>query len=371
MDEGLEGPDTATGSEGTLTLLSRDELESMVRSRTEALNNVMDTMADLLLTLDRHGRVTMANEALSTILGYRPEDIEGKPIDQLLAHPDEMDDADEYVGRGEFVSVLLREGKVMDAEVACSSTDGEIIPMSLSASVMRDGDGGVTGIVCVAKDISDRKAAEKKAEFLHSLLRHDVGNKLQIVDGYLDILGDGALDPDQEEFLKRCEEGVDEALELLEKVRMLNRLDADQIRRVTLTKPITEAIDRNAGLANREGFEIVPPEDAAIRVQGGLLLKELFANLIENAIKHSEGSHIEFSVDERDDEVVVGVEDDGIGVPDEKKDRIVERGYSGAGSGGSGLGTHLAQQLSETYGGSLAVEDSALGGARFAVTLQK
>ena len=368
MDDAIDPPDL--DDEPELTLLSRDELEEMVRTRTEALENVMDTMADLLLTLDSQGRITMANRAVETLLGYEPTELDGKPIDQLLAPPEAIDEG-ELVQYEQFVTVLLREGKVTDVEVACESTDGEVIPMSLSASVMTDADGDVSGIVCVATDISDRKAAEKKAEFLHSLLRHDIGNKLQIVDGYLSILAEGEFTETEAEYLEMCENGVDEALELLEKVRMLNRVDEDEIRQVTLSNPIDEAISRNRDLADSAGFRIAEPEGADVTVQGGVLLKELFANLIENAVKHSGGSQIEISVADREEDAVVTVSDDGSGIPDPEKARITDRGYSSAGSTGSGLGTYLARRVAETYGGSLEVGDSELGGARFAVRIPK
>ncbi len=356
--------------EAELTLLSRDELEEMVRARTEALENVMDTMADLLLTLDPQGRIAMANQAVESLLGYEPSALEGKPIDELLAPPEATDD-DAVDRHEEFLTRLLQRGTVTDVELACASTDGRVVPISLSASVMQDADGDVGGIVCVGKDISDRKAAEKKAEFLHSLLRHDIGNKLQIVDGYLSILAEGEFTEREREYLEMCESGVDEALELLEKVRMLNRLEEDETRVVNLSSPIEEAIRRNRDLAESDGFEIAGPDDANVTVQGGLLLKELFANLIENAVKHSDGSRVEITVDERADEAVVAVADDGRGIPDEEKARITDRGYSRSDSAGSGLGTYLARRVAETYGGSLAVEDADLGGARFAVTIPK
>lgn len=355
-----------------LTLLSRDELEDMVRTRTEALGNVMDTMVDILLKLSPDGRIEMANEPVESILGYETDELIGQPVDQLLTPPEQTDDADNVLHHEEFITMLLREGQVTDVEVACSTADDEVIPMSLSASVMRDADGGVAGIVCVAKDISERKAAEEKAEFLHSLLRHDVGNKLQIVHGYLTTLSDADLGETEREYLKNGIDGVEEALDLLEKVRTLNRVDDDETAStVILSDPIDAAIERNEDLSAQEGFEIDPPANARVQVQGGTLLKELFANLVENSIKHSNGSRIEVSVADRSDEAVVVLEDDGEGIPDEEKDQIVERGYSGASSTGSGLGMFLAKRTAETYGGSLEIGDSDLGGARFEITLPK
>ncbi len=104
-------------------------------------------------------------------------------------------------------------------------------------------------------------------------------------------------------------------------------------------------------------------------VEGGMLLKELFSNLIENSLKHSEGSMIEISCEKNDEEIRVIFKDDGKGVPDDMKDKITQKGYQGEDSSGSGLGMHLAKRIALTYGEGFKVKDSELGGARFDVIL--
>jgi len=65
------------------------------------------------------------------------------------------------------------------------------------------------------------------------------------------------------------------------------------------------------------------------------------------------------------------VEDNGKGIPDEKKDKIFERGFKDEETGGTGLGLYLAKQITENYDGNIEVKDSELGGARFDIYLQK
>jgi PAS domain S-box-containing protein len=353
-----------------LRLLSREELESRVEKRTAALGNVMDTMVDVLMKLGPDGRIQLVNQAIEDILGYDEDEVMGKPIDYIFADPSENEELSDMMTKGELLDVLISTGHVTDVEIYFSTTTGETIPMSLSASIMEGADGTISGIVCVAKDISERKEAEEEAEFLHSLLRHDLGNRLQVTEGYLDLLDPDDLPDRDREYVEDARNSIRDATELIENVRTLNRLDGDEEPTpVAIGDVVQNAIDSLADRRKDVGMTIENEIDGIHRVSAGTLLKELFANLIENALVHSEGDRVRISARETADAVTVTVEDDGKGIPDDEKARILEKGYKGAESTGSGLGMHLAARIAETYDGEFDVLDAELGGARFDVTL--
>jgi PAS domain S-box-containing protein len=355
-----------------LQLLSREELESRVEQRTVALRNVMDTMVDVLMKLGPDGRIQLVNRAIEEILGYDTDDVLGKPIDYVFADPSRNETLSDMMTRGELLDVLIAEGHVTDVEIYVATKTGETIPMSLSASIMEGPDGTVTGIVCVAKDISERKTAEEKAEFLHSLLRHDLGNKLQVTEGYLDLL-DGEEIPERDrEFIDDARNSIRDAIELIENVRTLHRLEGEEERTSSSVADVVQAaIDRHADRHKTLDVTIENEVEGFYRVVAGSLLKELFANLVENALVHSTGDRLRITADGDEETVTVTVEDDGTGIPDEQKDRILEKGYKGPESAGSGLGMHLVARIVETYDGDFEVLDSELGGARFDVTLPR
>jgi PAS domain S-box-containing protein len=332
----------------------------------------MDTMVDVLMKLDPEGRIRMANEACYNILGYEEGEVIDKPVDYIFASPEQNEELSDMLTKGELLDRLLTQGYVKDVEIYFTTKEGEAIPMSLSASIMEDEDGSLTGIVCVAKDISERKQAEDRAEFLHSLLRHDLGNKLQVIKGNLQLLETADLPEGMDERLEHAVNGIDEATELIQNVRMLNQLEGEiDHEPVTLNVVVKEAVDRHEDLRKQVDMEVDNQVRDPVTVEGGPILKELFSNLIENSMVHSDGSTLRLSAETDEDSVVVTIEDDGTGVPDEIKEKILEKGYSGRGSTGSGLGMHLAKQIAETYDGDLAVQDSELDGARFDVTLNR
>ena len=352
-----------------LQILSRDELEERVRQRTSELENVTDAMVDILIRLDEKGTISMINDAVRNILGYEPAELEGKPIDILLTDsPAEGQSPVSSVNQ--LLERLLGEGQVTDMEVYCSTADGERLPMSLSASILEDENGVPTGIVCVAKDISERKAAEEQAEFLHSLLRHDLENRLQVAMGYLEILGDSTLAESDRQYVDRSLDAVTDATELIENVRKLDRIeDAESLQSVHLTTAVTDAVDGYEKLRTEKGVETETDLDD-VSVLAGPLLVELFNNLVENSLVHSNADRLRLTTTVDEETVTVTVEDDGDGIPPENQDVIFERGHSGGGSSGSGLGMYIVGELVENYGGEVNVTESSLGGARFDVTLQ-
>ena len=108
-------------------------------------------------------------------------------------------------------------------------------------------------------------------------------------------------------------------------------------------------------------------------VMAGNLLLELFSNLIENSINHSNCNKIVITAELTDDarEVKVTIDDDGKGVAPEIYDLLFQREVKSKGSSGSGLGLYLCKKIIEKYDGKIELCDSQLGGASFAVYIKR
>jgi signal transduction histidine kinase len=154
-------------------------------------------------------------------------------------------------------------------------------------------------------------------------------------------------------------------------------LDLDRLRRGQL-QPEREPTDVGE-LADRLALELPSLSGHPIRIESEPMLvdvdrakvERIVENLLNNVARHTPaGTAVQVLVTERDKGVVVVVEDEGPGVPDDVKDEIFEPFRQGAGArGGVGIGLSLVQRFAELHGGTARVEDRPGGGARFVVTL--
>jgi signal transduction histidine kinase len=161
--------------------------------------------------------------------------------------------------------------------------------------------------------------------------------------------------------------------ELVDALLLLTRLDESPVTHqeaVDLDDLAFAEITRlRAGGAAVDGSGV-----HAARVRGDVrLLSRLVRNLADNAARHAR-SAVAIAVLERDGQVLLTVDDDGPGVPAAERERVFERFVRldearARDAGGSGLGLAIVRAIAEAEGGSVGVEDSPLGGARFSVVL--
>ena len=161
--------------------------------------------------------------------------------------------------------------------------------------------------------------------------------------------------------------------ELVDALLLLTRLDESPVTHqeaVDLDDLAVAEITRLRG----GGVKVDGSGIHAARVRGDVrLLGRLVRNLADNAARHAR-SAVAIGVLERDGQVLLTVDDDGPGVPAAERERIFERFVRldearARDAGGSGLGLAIVRAIAEAEGGSVGVEDSPLGGARFSVVL--
>lgn len=215
-----------------------------------------------------------------------------------------------------------------------------------------------------------RLEMREREEFLHSLLRHDVRNKSVLVQGYLDLAEEYDLAEEVEEYIKRSKNVTENGMKIIDKVRKLRKIEEkDSTKKVRIKSILNRVIsDYDEELKQQDINLKLEGEEKT--VEGGTLLEDLFSNLIENSIQHSNCSKIKIKIHSEKDECIITVEDDGKGIKDEEKDRIFEKGYNYGEGGGTGLGMYIVKEVVDNYNGSIDVYDSETGGARFDLHLK-
>jgi signal transduction histidine kinase len=210
-------------------------------------------------------------------------------------------------------------------------------------------------------------------ELLTRLLRHDIRNDTQAINGHAEFLSEEDLSGDGESSLTVIEQRSDAILRLLEDTStLLETLGSDRDLRPIVLRRI---VDREV-TSIRDGHPEVTveadiPDDVQVVADG--LLHQLFLNLLSNAVEHNdpEGLRLRVEARVREETVDVTVSDNGRGMPDEVKGHCFELGEKGPGSSGDGLGLYLVSRLADVYGGSVSAGDAEGGGARFDITLPR
>lgn len=159
---------------------SRIDRERQLEQTTTRLNTLLDSAPLPVAVLDQSGRVQMWNQAAQEVFGYSPADIVGDYY-PLFVENDRLSDV-----LGEVL-----EGGVLDGyETVLRAQDGSRVHVELYARPLYD-DGEVTGVIGSAVDITDQKRRRQRLDVLHRLLRHNLRNKLVVVQQYASMLSTG------------------------------------------------------------------------------------------------------------------------------------------------------------------------------------
>lgn len=308
-------------------------------------------------------KIEVLNPEMKEITGYSEEETPTLTEWFMKLYPEKED-------RKEISEIWMDKisegGQVSGLETEIIRKDGEKRKLLLNGVQLESGD-----VIFFAQDITERKMAEERQEFLHSMLRHDLKNKISTVRGYIELLEETKLSANQKEFLENAVNALQNSNRLIEKVRMLRKVEEEEeVTKVSLKSIFDRAVEDYKTFSRESEIEI-EAEVENHSVLGGSLLEQMFENLLENCFQHTKCDKIRIRTKEQDNRIKVTVEDDGRGIPDEDKEGIFERGYKGGDSGGSGLGLHICRRIAEGYNGDIELEDSELGGAKFNIYLEK
>ncbi len=224
--------------------------------------------------------------------------------------------------------------------------------------------------------------SRRSAEFYTDLLSHDIKNFNQAIMGYLDLVRAGITRPEQATYIEKVNEQVMNINRLAADVRTMSRLtfSGSQLAQVDLGGVLLDSI---AGVQQyyltRNIVFHKSVEVGKHHVMADELVRELFVNILTNAVKYDPGNPVEIDVSLEKVEtaqgkrLLVSVADHGRGVPDDLKEEIFQRFNQAPKKKGTGLGLHIVRTLTARYRGKAWVEDRVKGdhskGAVFKVEL--
>ena len=387
VSQALQGVLDGTGKPGLEEYQSDDELRPILRyidklmerlggyiqSITDERDKValiLDCMAEGLILLDEDGRVLAINRAARTIFGF-PEG--------------EEDDGALLLTRSRRLREAIQEcqqkhaGVVLDVDALAESARS--LRMFVSPVAGRQFEGQPVGTSILISDVTELKKAEGIRSEFTANVSHELKTPLTSIKGFTEMLSSGmvASPEDQKRFITMIGVEVDRLIDLINDILKLSELESVAIDQCSERTDVLEVAKETADLlspAAREG-------DVSLSVSGlsavvavpRSRVKELLLNLMSNGIKYTEkGGKVDAAIQLKDNQAVITVTDNGIGIPAEAQSRVFERFYRvdkgrARKNGGTGLGLAIVKHIVQLYGGTVALKSEVGKGSTFTVKL--
>lgn len=222
---------------------------------------------------------------------------------------------------------------------------------------------------------------ELKTNFL-SMMSHDLRTPIARIQGMTEIVRNdpNPLSLRQAEALQTLAKSSEELLDFVSSILNLTRVESKELRLHLQSRDpnslLSEVIERSAYLAKSKEIEVISELEPLFSVKMDVdLMRQVFSNLLENAIKYSpEGSRILITSEELNGKVVVQIADQGMGIPEEELQQVFSKFFRSKRAKnstikGSGLGLYLAKYFVELHKGRLTVDSRVGEGSTFTVEL--
>ena len=342
----------------------------------EWFSGICDNHPDGLVVADDQGLIVYVNSRASSIVGISAEELLGQDIRKAIP-------LQEYDGRSWWDATDPWNG------LAIRSGHREkllIVPglheVLVTALYVRPGRSmPVSQVVVALRDAEARRRAEANSSALISTVAHELRSPLTSVKGFSSTLlrrWDRFTDDQKRLMLQTIEADADRVTRLITELLDISRIDAGRLEVRRQPVDIYGAIERHierfvASGYERDRFALSGHESALPEVWADPdRLDQILANLMENAVKHGEGTvSLSVAPTKQDDgeAVAVTIGDEGEGIPPENYPMIFTRFWHRSRRGGTGLGLYVVRGLVEAHGWTVSVGQAASGGAEFRFTL--
>jgi two-component system sensor histidine kinase HydH len=344
-----------------------DRALTEMKSYTE---NVVASMASGLVTVDTGGRIVSTNHKALLLLGLATRQVQGRPLESVI--PSQYLDINE---------VIEQERGIIEKEVDCPTGQG-IVPLSVSASPLRDSGGGRMGAVIIFRDlreIRDLQERVRRSERLAALGRlasgvaHEIRNPLSSIKGFAQY------------FRDKFEVGTEDksyADIMIQEVERLNRvisqlLDFGRPKELRLDlHPLSQILEHPLQLIradlNKRGIKLIESSfsDGKVKVDSDQMTQALL-NIFLNAVESMEsGGELRVEMVKKPEKggAEIWISDSGPGIPPENLSKIFDPFFSTK-KKGTGLGLAITANIIEAHGGEISVESREGRGTTFKIFL--
>jgi len=350
------------------------EAQESIDAERRRLDSVLTHMTDGVIATDRRGKIIIINEMAQSMMGIDQDDALGQNLLSILK-------VDEDVT---LRTILEKQDDMM----LNGQEDGVPIVIRASFSLIQRESGFISGIVCVLHDVTEQERIDEERKQFVSNVSHELRTPLTSMRSYIEALADGAWeDPElAPRFLEVTQKETDRMIRMIQDLLHLSRIDAGKsildLEIVNMTEMVDHVLNRFEMLIHSTEYEgknyqikkELLKEAVFVEVDPDRLL-QVMDNIMNNAIKYSpDGGTITGRMQIRQQDVLVSITDEGMGIPQADLPKIFSRFYRvdrarSRAMGGSGLGLAISKEVIEQHGGKIWAESREGKGTTFNVLL--
>jgi len=365
-----------------LEVKERKKAEEELRESERRYRDVVSDMDEFIVRFLPDRTILFANDAYLRFLGKSRDEVFGKQIDSFI-HPDDREKVAELYAR---ITPDNPTHTIEQRVVTADSPDQMDVWQRWNTRAIFDEDGNLSEYQSVGLDITEQMWRDlelamineellaankqisetketlhlinKKLHLLSGITRHDILNKIMVIDGFLGFAEEIATDPTQAEYLGH----VRAAAMVIQNILVFNR----QYEQLGIEKPSWFAIDTL--IEGIETEERLPLNSACegLSIYCDPMLEKVFYNLYDNALRHAEGAtRIEIACHPSSSGLIIVWEDDGTGVPEDEKEEIFKRGFGK----NTGMGLFLVREILAITGITITETGEEGKGARFEISV--
>ena len=348
--------------------LTHENLEQ----ETKRLSSILSYMTDGVLATNRRGQIITINDMATKQLGVKRDEVQNMSILDLLSISDEYD---------------LRDLITNVPELTIDSQDenGEYLSLRVRFALVRRESGFISGLVAVLHDTTEQDKEERERRLFVSNVSHELRTPLTSVKSYLEALDEGALsEPVAPDFVKVSLNETNRMMRMVTDLLSLSRIDNEtshlEVELTNFTAFITFILNRFDKIKNQDEtkkYEIIrdyPITPIWVEIDTDKLT-QVIDNIMNNAIKYSpDGGTITVSIKTTDEQLILSIADEGLGIPKQDLPKIFDRFYRvdkarSRAQGGTGLGLAIAKEIIKQHQGFIWAKSEYGGGSTFTIVL--
>lgn len=348
--------------------LTQENLEQ----ESKRLHSILSYMTDGVLATNRRGQITMINDMAKRQLGVESDDALNQNILELLKIEDEY----------ELKDLITQSPDLM---IYSQNLNGEYISLRVRFALVRRESGFISGLVAVLHDTTEQEKEERERRLFVSNVSHELRTPLTSVKSYLEALDEGALsEPVAPDFIKVSLDETNRMMRMVTDLLHLSRidnatshLDVELINFTAFITFILNRFDKIRAQDEEKKYEIVrdyPINSVWVEIDTDKMT-QVIDNILNNAIKYSpDGGKITVSMKTTDDQMILSISDQGLGIPKEDLPKIFDRFYRvdkarSRAQGGTGLGLAIAKEIVKQHNGFIWAKSEYGKGSTFTIVL--